>query len=188
MCSTVFAAIDDSISQSSQQHQSISERVATGQKAIGHAERREIQVKTAENHVTQCIPFNFTTNKDLNNLVEIKNTGKTFNGAHVMTNEKVDIANGTDGTRTNTERHKITYRKITHGKVVLGNCQDGFIMVAMRFRQDQGQSALIDHIVEPPPTTRCLIVALTVKPQLGQSVVLSFDDENNFAVIDVKRL
>ncbi len=188
MCSTVFAEIDDSISQNSQQNQVISERIAAGQIAIGHGESNEIQVKTPENHGTQSMPANLTTSQDLNKLVEIKNTDELFNGVHVMTNEKVDVANGTDGTQKITEKRTIPYRKITLGKVVSGNCQEGFTMVEMRFRQDQGQSALIDHIVEPPPTTRCLIVAPTVQPLLGQGVALSFDDKNNFAVIYIKRL
>ena len=186
MCSTVFAGIDDSISQSNQQTQTISENMATGQLEDGHSASDEIRVKTPANHVFQSLLANLTTNQDFNKLVEIKNSDQLFNAVNVLAKEKVDVANGTDSTQKITCSQLLKYQKITYGTVVTGICKFGFVMVQMRYRHDQDLSILIDYIVEPPPTTRCLSVFYSNEPQVGQTVALGRDVENNFGVIDIK--
>lgn len=187
MSSTVFAEIDDSIPQASQKNQAISEYISTEQIGIGNNESNEIQTKTLENRPAKSRPASLVINQDLKKLVEIKNIGQLFNGIQVMTNENVHVANGTDSTRKITEKHGVRYRTITYGKIVSGNCQYGFTMVEMRFRQDQGLSSFIDYIIEPPATSRCLPVTNSIELLVGQTVALAHDENNTLGVIEIKR-
>lgn len=77
--------------------------------------------------------------------------------------------------------------KVTDGNVARGSCEDGKVMVRMRFLQDQEQSSLIDYLVEPPPTTSCIPVNTLTVIEVGQRVKLAYSKEGVFGVFATER-